>query len=61
MSPPPQARAPNPYALAFLAVSSFASFVYVVRFRDSDPRNETREKRIHHPNPLIPPRHQNPQ
>lgn len=55
---PPSQQPPNPFAFAAIAVVAFGAFVFIVRKRDSDPAKDTREQRIPHPNPLIPPRSQ---
>lgn len=55
---PPSQQPPNPFAFAAIAIVAFGAFVFIVRKRDSDPAKDTREQRIPHPNPLIPPRSQ---
>lgn len=52
---------PNPVGFLVLSVAAFGAFAYLSRKRHDDPERSTREKRIPHPNPLIPPRTQDVQ
>jgi len=60
LMPPKKSNSPNPIGFIVLSVLAFGSFAYLSSARDSNNKAtiETREKRIHHPNPLIPPRDQ---
>ncbi len=52
----PTSSAPNPLGFLALAGVAFVAFAFVTKKRDQDPEKDKREKRIPHPNPLIPPR-----
>ncbi|TKY89115.1 hypothetical protein EX895_001646 [Sporisorium graminicola] len=60
-SKPPQKNHPSPLGFALIAIAAFGTFAYISRTRHDDPQKHLREKRIPHPNPLIPPRSQEPQ
>lgn len=49
----PSSNVPNPFAFAAIAVIAFAAFAFTVKKRAGTEKTEE-EKRIHHPNPLIP-------
>ncbi|EST09025.2 UMP-CMP kinase [Kalmanozyma brasiliensis GHG001] len=57
----PQKDHPSPVGFAVIAIAAFGAFAYISRTRHDDPEKHLREKRIPHPNPLIPPRSQEPQ
>ncbi|GAK68366.1 cytidylate kinase [Moesziomyces antarcticus] len=57
----PKKNHPSPIGFALIAIAAFGTFAYVSRSRHDDPQKHLREKRIPHPNPLIPPRSQEPQ
>lgn len=57
----PQKNHPSPVGFVLIAVAAFGTFAYISRTRHDDPQKHLREKRIPHPNPLIPPRSQEPQ
>ncbi|PWZ01199.1 UMP-CMP kinase, partial [Testicularia cyperi] len=52
---------PSPIGFVLIAVAAFGAFAWISRKRHDDPEKHLREKRIPHPNPLIPPRSQEPQ
>lgn len=57
----PQKNHPSPIGFALIAIAAFGTFAYISRTRHDDPQKHLREKRIPHPNPLVPPRSQEPQ
>ncbi|SNX86264.1 related to URA6 - uridine-monophosphate kinase [Melanopsichium pennsylvanicum] len=57
----PQKNHPSPIGFAVIAIVAFGAFAYISQTRHQDPEKHLREKRIPHPNPLIPPRFQEPQ
>ncbi|KAJ1019083.1 hypothetical protein NDA18_006233 [Ustilago nuda] len=56
----PKKNHPSPVGFAVIALAAFGAFAYISRLRHEDPQKHLREKRIPHPNPLIPPRSQEP-
>lgn len=59
--PSPKKNHPSPIGFAVISIAAFGAFAYLSRSRHDDPEKHLREKRIPHPNPLIPPRTQEPQ
>ncbi|KAN0061955.1 hypothetical protein ACQY0O_005950 [Thecaphora frezii] len=57
----PAKNHPSPLGFVALALAAFGAFAFIAQKRHTDPEKHLREKRIPHPNPLIPPRTQEPQ